>query len=69
MTGETRTASDVMVDVTPRVTVYRAEGVWRWRAEPATTQEDVARELEFQLRRLETRAAYLREALRALTSP
>lgn len=59
------TPADVMVDVAPEVTVFRAAGVWQLRA-PGKTKAEVLREMEFQLRRLELKAAYLGEALMAL---
>ena len=61
-----------MVEVSPGLTVYRLDGVWLWRHDttrtikPALTQEDVVRELQFQVQRMHLKTGYLVEALHGL---
>ena len=59
---------DVLVDVTPNLTVFRQGGVWHWRGGPKTTQEDVLRELAAQVDRMHLKHGLLAEALQGLRS-
>ena len=57
---------DVMVDVTPNLTVFRQDGVWHWRGGPNATKADVIKELAAQVGRLGMKHGLLVEALEGL---
>ena len=60
--------TDVMVDVTPAIAVFRQDGKWHWRGGPNTTQADVIRELAGAVARMHIKNSLLEEALASIKS-